>query len=59
MEDDAETHAQTFVDLGVWGGHVEDLEKGLRDLEGTRTPQEDQQSQLTCTLGGSWRLNYQ
>ena len=33
--------------------------EGLRDLEGKRTSQADQQSQLTWTLGGSQRLNHQ
>ena len=34
-------------------------EEGLQAPEGTGTPQEDQQSQLTWTLGGSQRLNHQ
>jgi hypothetical protein len=29
------------------------------DSEGIRAPQEDKQSQLTWTLGGSQRLNHQ
>jgi hypothetical protein len=56
-ETDAETHSQPLhraqeVLWGSWG-------EGLRNPEGIRTSQEDQQSQLTWTFGGSQRLNHQ
>ena len=38
---------------------MEVLGEGLKTLKMTGTPQEDQQSQLTWTLGGSQRLSHQ
>jgi hypothetical protein len=38
---------------------MEELRERLRDCKRTGTPQEDQQSQLTCTFGDSQRLNHQ
>lgn len=38
---------------------MEELRKGLMNLKKTGYPQEDQQSQLTWTLAGHKRLNYQ
>ena len=38
---------------------MEESGEGLRDPKEKETPQEDQQSQLTWTLGGSQRLNHQ
>lgn len=38
---------------------VEESGEGLRELEGSRTPQEDLLSQLTWAHGGSQRLNHQ
>jgi hypothetical protein len=38
---------------------MEELEERLRDWKRTGTPQADQHSQLTWTLGGSQRLNCQ
>ena len=38
---------------------MEEMGEGLKDSKRTGTPQEDQQSQLTWTLGGSQRLNHQ
>ena len=43
----------------ISGSLVEELGEGLRDPDGIGTPQEDQQSQPTWTLGGSQRLNHQ
>jgi hypothetical protein len=40
------------------GSLMEELGEGLRDLKRTGTPQEDQQSQLSWTFGGSQRLNH-
>ena len=56
MERDAETHTQT---LDGAGGVLQKLGESLRGLKRTGTPQEEQQSQLTWTLGGSQRLNHQ
>ena len=41
------------------GRLTEKLREGLRDPKNTGTPQEDQQSQLTCTFRDSQRLNHQ
>jgi hypothetical protein len=38
---------------------MEELREGLKALKGIGTPQEDQQCQLTWTLGSSQRLSYQ
>ena len=38
---------------------MEELEKGLRELEGIGTPEEDQQRQLTWTAEDSQKLNHQ
>jgi hypothetical protein len=38
---------------------TEELREGLRDPGRTGTPQENQQSQLTQTLGGFERFNHQ
>jgi hypothetical protein len=57
METDAETHSQTLV--GAQGGLVVELGKQLRKPEVMGTPQEAQQSQLTCIPSNSQRLNHQ
>ena len=56
METGAETHRQTNI-----GGAQESCGRGegLRELEGSREPQEDPQSQLSWAHGGSQRLNHQ
>lgn len=41
------------------GSLVKEWEIELRELEGSRTPQEDVQSQLTCAHGSSQILNHQ
>jgi hypothetical protein len=41
------------------GTLMEELGKGLRAPKEIGTPQEEQQSQLTWTLGGSQRLSHQ
>ena len=46
--DRSDTHSQT-VD-GAWGLYGR-IEGGIAGLTGLRTPREDQQSQLTWTLG--------
>jgi hypothetical protein len=58
MEIDAERDPQPNI---RWSSEslVEELVEGLRDLKEIGTPQEDQQSQLTYSLGGSQRLNHQ
>jgi hypothetical protein len=38
---------------------MEEFREELRAMKGIGTPQEDQQSPLTWTLGGSQRLNHQ
>ena len=50
METDAELTAKLRMSLESL---VEDWEEELRDPEGIGTPQEDLQSQLTWTIGGS------
>lgn len=56
-EADAETHRQTLNE--AWGLLWKELGEGLKTLKGVETPQEDQPSQLTWTLGGSQRLSHQ
>ena len=41
------------------GSLAEELGVGLKNLEGTGIQKEDQESQLTWTLGASQRLNHQ
>lgn len=38
---------------------MEEWEEGLREAEGSSTPEEDLQSQLTWNYGGSQKLNHQ
>ena len=56
MERDAEMQPNIRWSLGSL---IKELGKGLRDPKRTGTPQEDQQSKLTWTLGGSQRMNHQ
>jgi hypothetical protein len=50
---------QTLTSKQMEFGKSYERGRGLRDLKRTRTLQEDQQSQLIWTLGGSQRLNHQ
>ena len=54
METNKETHSQMKLgeSCGSIGGRIE-------EIEGSRTPQEDLQSQLTWVIGGSQGLNHQ
>jgi hypothetical protein len=55
MERDADIHSQILELQDI----MEELGEGLRDLKRTGTSQENQQRQLTWTLGDSQRLNNQ
>jgi hypothetical protein len=51
-------YSQPSIKYHSWN-FVEELWEGLRNPKRTETPQEEKQSQLTLTLGGSQSLNHQ
>jgi hypothetical protein len=56
METDADTHSQMLIEVRK---SYERVGKRLKNTKGIGTPQGNQQSELTWTLGGSQRLNHQ